>query len=220
MTNDSSIPDGVLIIEDFLDSDTAAELKHFTEGEIGIINKEDVKTEDGTLRVTRSKGLVSERIYTRKISATATAICDRVFGEVIPQHYGVNIEWYEFPHIIRYRAGGRYVPHADADARKNEQSDWFRNVDRDFSAIIYFNDSYEGGTLYFPNHDFRIKPEPGMLVCFPSDHRYIHTAEPVLSGVRYAFVTWAAAIGTPRVLDKPGGDVVYLNRIRTDPDNA
>lgn len=210
--HNSSVPAGILIVEDFLDSDTVSKLKYFADGEIGIINKEDIKLADGNLDVIKSEGLNSERIYTRKIHDTATGICDELFGSVIPKHYGTKIEWYEHPHIIRYRKGGRYVPHADADARKDDQSEWFRNVERDFSAIIYFNEGYEGGCLFFPDYNYRLQPKPGMLACFPSDHRYIHTAEPVTSGVRYAFVTWAAAFDTERIFDKPRGEIVYLNR--------
>ncbi len=203
--------DQILVIEDFLDHQTIQKLKYFADGEIGIINKEDVKSPDGALEVKKSKGLVSERIYTNKISETANAICENVFGTVIPQYYGARIEWYETPHIIRYRAGGKYVPHSDADELKDNQSGWSRIMERDFSAIIYFNEGFEGGQLFFPNQDYRITPRPGMLVCFPSDHRFIHTAEPVLSGIRYAFVTWAAAVGTERIFDKPRGEIVYLN---------
>ena len=202
----------ILVIEDFLNHQTIQKLKYFADGEIGIINKEDVKSTNGALETKKSKGLLSERIYTNKIDDTATAICESVFGTIIPQYYGVQIEWYETPHIIRYRAGGKYVPHSDADARKDDQSGWYRNVERDFSAIIYFNEGFEGGQLFFPNQDYRITPKPGMLVCFPSDHRFIHTAEPTISGIRYAFVTWAVAIGTERIFAKPRGEIVYLNR--------
>jgi len=208
-------PDGVLVIDDYLDRKTIEDLKYFSDGEIGIINKEDFKLADGSMEIRKSEGLVSERIYTRKIQESALSICDGVFGKVIPQHYDTRIEWYEYPHIIRYRKGGHYDPHADADARKDEQSSWYRNVERDFSAIIYFNDNFTGGTLFFPDYNYRLTPKPGMLVCFPSNHHYIHTAEPVISGVRYAFVTWGAAYATERLFEKPRGDIVYLDRNKT-----
>jgi hypothetical protein len=32
-----------------------------------------------------------------------------------------------------------------------------------------------------------------MMIAFPSDHRYIHAAEPLISGTRFAVVSWAKA---------------------------
>ncbi len=70
------------------------------------------------------------------------------------------------------------------------------------NRIIYLNNEFTGGTLAFPNYNLRFHPRPGMLVCFPSDHRFMHYAEEVKSGIRYAMVTWGAEKGSVRV---PGG---------------
>lgn len=210
--HNGEIPDGVLIIRDFLNADNIAALKYFADGQIGIINKEEVTQEDGKLTIRQNEGLASERIYLREINDTALGICDEIFGRIIPEHYGASIEWYEYPHIIRYRKGGKYIPHADADVRDDGTREWIRNVDRDYSAIIYINDGFEGGSLYFPELDFRVEPRPGMLVCFPSNGRYEHTAEPVIAGIRYAFVTWAAARETRRVQGNSRGEIVFLER--------
>lgn len=203
-------PEGVLIIEDFLDVDTMTTLRSYADCQIGVINKVEVAQEDGRLKVQRHEGFTSDRIYVKGIDKIARKICDDVFGKVIPQNYGAEMEWYEYPHIIRYRKGGNYKPHSDADSWDPDKIDWIRSVDRDYSAIIYFNDAFEGGGLYFPGHDYRIQPKPGLLVCFPSGGRYEHTAEKVISGNRYAFVTWAAAVGTHRVFEKPRSDIVYM----------
>jgi len=37
------------------------------------------------------------------------------------------------------------------------------------SNLIYLNNNYEGGELYFLEHNLKIKPEPGMLVSFPGN---------------------------------------------------
>ncbi|MCA9540819.1 MAG: 2OG-Fe(II) oxygenase, partial [Myxococcales bacterium] len=50
----------------------------------------------------------------------------------------------------------------------------------------------------FPRLGCRVQPRKGMLVAFPSDHRYEHAAEPTESGRRYALVSWAALRGTAR----------------------
>jgi hypothetical protein len=42
------------------------------------------------------------------------------------------------------------------------------------AAIIYINDDYTDGELYFPNKDFKIKPKPKSLVIFPGTEEYMH----------------------------------------------
>lgn len=206
----ATAPEGVLIFENYLDTETMTVLKQFADGQIGVINKIELAQEDGRLAMQKFEGFSSDCIYLGNLQETALGICADIFGKVIPEHYGAKIEFYEYPHIIRYRKGGQYVPHADADSWDTDAGRWRRNVDRDYSAILYFNDGFEGGGLYFPDHDFRIQPKPGLLVCFPSDSRFVHTAEPVTQGNRYAFVTWAAARNGPRLFDEPRGHVVYL----------
>ena len=53
------------------------------------------------------------------------------------------------------------------------------------SIVLYLNDNYEGGELYFPNQNIKIKPEAGSLIAFPSIQPYSHEALPVISGTKY-----------------------------------
>lgn len=62
------------------------------------------------------------------------------------------------------------------------------------------------GTFVFPNLCVRLRPKAGMLVAFPSDHRFLHGVEPVTSGERYAIAGWAAALGVPKVGPRPPPD--------------
>jgi len=79
----------------------------------------------------------------------------------------------------------------------------------------YFSMALEPGFCFvmidFPHFGFRIRPQSGMLACFPSDHRYLHAAKPTLSGTRYVLVGWAAAKGTQRVNDRLPKRSVRLN---------
>ena len=63
--------------------------------------------------------------------------------------------------------------------------------------VLYLNDDFEGGDFIFPDHHIRVRPEPGMLVCFPSNHHYKHGVEPVTRGNRYSIVCWATVRGFP-----------------------
>jgi predicted 2-oxoglutarate/Fe(II)-dependent dioxygenase YbiX len=63
--------------------------------------------------------------------------------------------------------------------------------------VFYLNDDFEGGDFVFPELKVRVRPEPGMMVCFPSNHQYMHGVEPVTRGKRYSIVTWATVKGQP-----------------------
>jgi hypothetical protein len=52
-----------------------------------------------------------------------------------------------------------------------------------FSVVMYLNEDYEGGEIFFPELDIKIKPKMGSLVIFPSTH--IHSSLEVKSGTKY-----------------------------------
>lgn len=142
---------------------------------------------------------VSDAIEISELGVDVVRLVKSAFAEVVGPHFRKQLRSFERPEVLRYRAGGHYVPHADADTWSKSTFQWSRTLDRDISLLLYFNDGYEGGELVFPNFGFSVSPRKGLLVAFPSDHRYAHTAIDVKSGVRYAIVSWAAVKGAPRV---------------------
>jgi len=88
--------------------------------------------------------------------------------------------WHEGYNMLKYKGGTEYKAHYDGDT----------STRRAVSAIIYLNKEYEGGHVEFTNFGIKIKPEPGMLMLFPSNYAYTHIAHPVISGTKYALVTW------------------------------
>ena len=88
--------------------------------------------------------------------------------------------WHEHYNMLRYRGGQEYKAHYDGGT----------GVGRALSAIVYLNNNYEGGHVEFTNFGIKIKPEPGMLLLFPSNYAYRHIAHPVTEGTKYAIVTW------------------------------
>lgn len=88
--------------------------------------------------------------------------------------------YHENYNVLRYRSGQEYKPHSDGSTGSG----------RAVSAICYLNNDYSGGEVEFPNFGVKIKPEPGMLLLFPSNYPYKHIAHPVVDGTKYAIVTW------------------------------
>jgi hypothetical protein len=88
--------------------------------------------------------------------------------------------WHENYNLLKYTGGTEYKAHYDGGTETH----------RSVSAIVYLNSEYSGGEVEFVNFGVKIKPEPGMLLLFPSNYAYTHIAHPVVSGTKYAVVTW------------------------------
>ena len=86
--------------------------------------------------------------------------------------------------------GDSHVAHADNERR--EHGRWVPNhtPQRDYTGLAYLNDDFTGGELVFPDLDIVIVPKPGLLVGFPSNHKFVHAVPKVLSGKRYSLPVW------------------------------
>ena len=90
------------------------------------------------------------------------------------------------PAIVRWPVGARQEPHADKEfwvgEEKGRPNDfpWY-----DIAGLFYFNDDYEGGELYFPQHGIEFKPKPRAAYFFPGDRYYAHGVRPIKSGSRF-----------------------------------
>ena len=59
-----------------------------------------------------------------------------------------------------------------------------------YAAILYINDDYKDGTLFFKNKENSdLRPKPGTLLIFPGNEEYEHGVRPVGDGpIRYVTV--------------------------------
>lgn len=58
-----------------------------------------------------------------------------------------------------------------------------------YATIIYLNDDYKGGELFFFNKDLDLRPKPGSLVIFPGNKEFNHGVRHVQEGpIRYVIV--------------------------------
>jgi len=60
---------------------------------------------------------------------------------------------------------------------------------REYSALVYLNDDYEGGYTLFPDIEFGITPERGTLVVFKGG-TLRHAVSKVTKGNRYTALSW------------------------------
>lgn len=93
--------------------------------------------------------------------------------------YNLNLEYQEAVNFVRYGEGQHFGVHSDHG---------FSYVCT-VSTVMYLNDGYEGGGLYFPYINYTYQPQEGDIVLFPSNFLYAHAALPVISGIKYSAVT-------------------------------
>lgn len=101
--------------------------------------------------------------------------------EMIEYKFGRKLEP-AHPGIRRWDAGEGQGLHADGE---NEDGTPNGTYIVDYGSVIYINDNYRGGEIYFPQHDLEIKPKEGTLIFFPSSTYYLHGVNSVIEGVRY-----------------------------------
>jgi predicted 2-oxoglutarate/Fe(II)-dependent dioxygenase YbiX len=81
----------------------------------------------------------------------------------------------------RWRVGDIQHPHAD----DGNGFDW-----RKFGCVLYLNEDYEGGNIYFPNQQTSLKPKTNTLAFFPGDDEFLHGVTQITSGIRYTLSTF------------------------------
>ena len=90
-------------------------------------------------------------------------------------------------HAQKWNVGGAVEPHSDISDLEGNLN---KNSTNKFTVILYLNDDYEGGELYFTQHNIKIKPKAGSIITFPGDHTNIHGVSEVLNNTRYTIVSW------------------------------
>jgi hypothetical protein len=90
-------------------------------------------------------------------------------------------------HAQKWDVGGFAAPHSD-----NSDFDGHPNAFEinKYVGILYLNDEYEGGELYFPEHDIEFKPRAYSYICFPGGVENIHGVQEILKGTRYTMVSF------------------------------
>lgn len=206
-----ALPPGLLIVRQFLNpAQCAAALECAAATPSQAATVQDLSAVEGDPRAHQSDIRVTDHMSTKGIDDWLQPLLADTFRSLLAAHYRCTFAWYEKTSLLRYRPGGHYVPHADADNWHPDQNAWQRAVDRDVSILLYLDEKFEGGELDFANFQFRLKPTAGMLVCFPSDHRYVHAAREVTAGERHVIVAWAARSDTPKVRSEPPAAAVML----------
>jgi prolyl 4-hydroxylase len=142
------------------------------DGKTGIGRPDPVRTSHGAAFVPHEEDLVVQALNRRIAAATRTELGNA-----------------EALYVMRYTPGQQYHPHLDALPGLANQREW--------TAIAYLNDEFEGGATAFPELGLSLRLGPGDLLLFRDssadrqpDLRMRHAGEPVTSGEKWIATRW------------------------------
>lgn len=186
-------PKGVLIVHEFLPLADCRRLVRYAQKQRAhwLMVRDDEKSTPEKFVEKRDPGRVTQQVDMGKHQGFLDETVRRALVEVAARRFGVA-DFFETPYVLRYNVGGKYGQHADSEIYDAQQGLFFRVADRDISVLVYLNDDYEGGELTFNRLNYSYRPAAGDLVLFPSGNLYLHQAQRVTRGSKYALVSWAS----------------------------
>jgi hypothetical protein len=176
--------DNIVHVKNFVDKVTISKLYEFSKNIKNFTQMQGNETWDNRVYGPESFQNDSNQLYTKVNDVYAKRLkkeIEKVFGFLLEDRN---------PSIVIWRPGDFQPPHAD-----KEQPDGSPNPFPfyDLSSLIYINDDYKGGEIYFPQHDIEIKPSAGDAVFFPGDRFYLHGVKELKEGLRFTIpIFWTA----------------------------
>jgi hypothetical protein len=118
----------------------------------------------------------------------------RNFFEKIKDKYQESVEFVfgrevkpNTSHAQKWMVGGFAAPHSDNSDFDGVPNSFQINK---YVGILYLNNDYEGGTLYFPDHEIEFKPRANSFIVFPGGVENVHGVSEITSGTRYTMVSF------------------------------
>ena len=115
------------------------------------------------------------------------AIRQRVRSEIKSAYQLTRPLYSDTLQIVRWPAGFEQLPHADSENPGGAPHPY---AWRAFASLIYLNDDFDGGQIYFPNQGLAPKIKPGMLVFFPGTLEFLHGVTMITRGERYTVASF------------------------------
>lgn len=123
------------------------------------------------------------------------------FLKVVVDRLSTMVDGYFVHHnevLNKLIVGDEWGAHADNAEFKHirekskllKDGDKFEYVDNTaYGVIVYINDDYEGGEIYYPNQNIQYKPCAGDLLIHSSEEKCRHGVRKVINGDRYAWTS-------------------------------
>jgi predicted 2-oxoglutarate/Fe(II)-dependent dioxygenase YbiX len=183
-------PDNIVEVSNFLTPEEQERLRNFAVNNTVWDVTESKKNENGT--VIYNADYWANRVATynslQKVDPTILLLIQDMQKRLkvkVDAHFNVNVKA-TGPAVVKWPVGTYQIPHADKELHEGPDAgkpNAFPNYD--IASIFYFNDDYEGGELYFPKQNIKIKPNAGSAYFFPGDMNYLHGVTEITSGLRF-----------------------------------
>jgi hypothetical protein len=112
-----------------------------------------------------------------------------IVKSIVEKEYEIKIKNKSFGSIVRWDVGSKMAMHSD-DIYTLRNDGTGITEKHHMSGLIYLNDSYDGGEIYFSKQNLLIKPKTGDLLIFPGNINYPHEVKVITSGSRYTVPLW------------------------------
>lgn len=177
----------IVEIQNFVDKDTAKNIIDYFEanaeywGDIAFYGSRGMGIEEEDSMVT-DFGLPTGFFSTLKKNF------QEAVGEVFERDVVPNTS-----HAQKWEIGGFATPHSDNSDFDGNPTSFEINK---YVGILYLNDDYEGGDLYFVDNSdttkvtLTISPKAGSFVVFPGGVENIHGVTEITKGTRYTMVSF------------------------------
>ena len=129
-------------------------------------------------------GTITDRNVLDLMSKTSHRTRAVILEEYKPQ----NKIYSDIIMLCRWDVGKKLQPHIDNQDTHDYSTPW-----RTHSALVYLNNDYEGGEIFFPRLNIALKPSAGMLVIFSSGAEHEHGVTEITEGKRYTMPSWYTA---------------------------
>lgn len=156
----------------FVPGEICEKLKYFLTNHLHLTRKDQVDKWKGRV-IPYSK--IEDRDIRRMITIVGALACDE-----IKQFFSLDRLYVHESELVLWRMGDFSQPHQHVAAGREICT---------YNAVIYLNEDYQGGEIFFPELNKEIKPEKGAIVAFHG-REVLHGVKEVKNNIRCSMNLW------------------------------
>jgi hypothetical protein len=179
--------DNIKIVEDFMDKEDLNKIVSF----LRTVNKDGITNK--FLHVSYDYDVPPE-IYDLMTKYT------EIVNDLSTEMFSHRFDGYDRLTMRIGTPGMYYLPHVDSPCVGKVHDEgvsnpnWRDSWAGELAILIYLNDDYEGGELYFPERGLEFKPKANTLVMFPGNKNFVHGVRTIEKSERFTLVKWSLFI--------------------------
>lgn len=185
-----------IVINDFLNQDEVNYLLQYSQDSQELYNSHQSSCEFWNKRCIYFHSIPNKKVQDLVFELTIE------MRDIIKSHSIISTNIYaEYPQFVKWEPGWELTPHCDncePDGITPNATPW-----RSHGGVIYLNDDFEGGEIFYPKLNLEVRPKPGMMVIHPAGVDYLHGIKKVTKGIRHTisvFFTYKST--SPNIIDE------------------